>query len=119
MKFQYDRGFKFNLNGDDWEAYLVTKEELIEHYAEDGETEPDAFVDTENRCLFVSERCVSKEILGHELLHMFVESFHINSANLDVDQFEEIIAEFLGYSVDKFIKTRNQLYKKFKKFEGV
>lgn len=118
MKFQYDRCFKFKLNEDAWEGYLVTAEELVEQYDEDDHVDNAAFVDLENKCLFISEGHVKKEIIGHELTHMFVESFKVNSANLDVDQFEEVFADFLGEDVDKFVKIRNKLYNRFKKFEG-
>lgn len=122
MKFQYDRSFKFNFHDDEWEAYLITQEEFKElsDTIDVDETTPDvdedsiAMVLNTQKCLFLTEGNINKVTIGHELYHMFVRYFYIGSADLTVDQFEEINAEFLGDDVDKFIEIRNELYQKFK-----
>lgn len=126
MQFQYDRSFKFKLNEDVWEAYLLTDQESkeldsLESDEEDKSGEGEDFpgmILPNKKCLFLVEGHVTLEYIGHELLHMFVESMYLGSANLDTEQFEEVMAEFLGYNVDKFIKIRNKLYRRYKKLEG-
>lgn len=114
--FSYDRSFTFNFQGDEWEAYLITEEEFKELNEDDGDVEDDAIamVLTKKKCLFLTEGNVDKITIGHELYHMRISYLHLNSADLTVDQFEEVNAEFLGYEVDKFVRIRDELYMKFK-----
>lgn len=108
---------------DFWECYLITEEEGIELdeklHAEAADKESFAgMVLKDQKCLFVSEGSVDKETIAHELFHVVVDYFHISSADLDVSQFEEVVAVWIENNVDKFVKTRNKLYNKFKKLEG-
>lgn len=111
----FDRSFKFKINDTTWTGALITAEEAIEQ-DDDGEGFSAMFSPVE-KMLFVTEGNITKEDIAHELLHLYVDCLCTNSANLDVKQFEEIIAEFIGHNVEKFIKKRNMLYKKFKKLE--
>lgn len=111
----FDRSFTFKINDNTWTGALITEEEAIE-LDTDGEGFSAMFSPTK-KTLFVTEGNVTKEDIGHELTHLFVDSLCTTSANLTVDQFEEIIAEFIGHNVDKFIKKRNMLFKKFKQLE--
>ena len=120
MKYGFDRFFKFKINDDEWEMYLVTEEEYIELDNEDDDGKEEAqgaMVKLDEKCLFVCEGNVNKGIITHELFHIYVDSFHLDSAEIDVDSFEEIVASFLQYQLDKFIKKRNQIYKQFIKLE--
>lgn len=126
-KFQhdFDRSFRFKINNIFWECYLITREESVEvdeivlSYNDDhvpgvefpGMTLP------YKKTMFIVESHVNKNIIGHELFHAIVDSFNIGSADLTNDQFEEVIADYLGYNVENFIKLRNKLYKKFVKLE--
>ncbi len=116
MKHSFDRSFTFKFHDDDWEAYLITEEEFIElnENDEDIDTEAIAMILMKDKCLFITEGNIDKITIGHELYHMFVKYFYIESADLTVDQFEEINAEFFGSEVDKFIKIRDELYNKYK-----
>lgn len=125
MRYNYDRSFKFKFQDDNWEGYLITEDEMKELDASipdgdgvhsDGDNNP-AMIVTDQRCFFMTEGNINPIIVGHELLHMFVEYLYITSADIDTDQFEEIMADFIGNNIDKFIKKRNQLLKKFKKLE--
>lgn len=125
MKYSYDRSFKFKINDDTWEAYLITEDELKELDANtgddplfEGDDDLPAMVLPSEKCLFLAEGNVDKGIIAHELFHVYNEYFHTKSANLDVDQYEEVVANFLEERLDMFCKKRNFLYKKFKKFEG-
>ncbi len=125
MKFDYDRSFKFKVMDDTWEAYLVTEDELKELDAKyhtdpdfDGDDNVPALVLTEKKSLFITEGHVNKNIINHELFHIFNEYFYIGSADLDVDQYEEVVASFLENSLDKYLKVRNKLYNQYKKLEG-
>lgn len=125
MKYEFDRSFKFKINEDTWEAYLITLEELKELDANTGEDplfegddDTPAMILTEKKCLFIVEGNTDKGIIAHELFHIFVEYFNTQSADLDVDQFEEVVANFLEKRLDVFLKIRNKLYNKFKKLEG-
>lgn len=118
MQYAYDRSFKFKINDDFWEFYLITEEEAVELDDDDEGFKAITFTKEDGRCMFVVEGNVTKQIIGHELFHVYVSYFNIDSANLDVDTFEEIIAEFLETSLDKFVKMRNKLFNRYKKLEG-
>lgn len=125
MKYNYDRSFKFKINDDTWEAYLITTEELQELDAStgddplyEGDDETPAMVMPRKKCLFIVEGHVDKQIIAHELFHIWNEYFFIESADLTVEQYEEVIAKFLEEKLDTFVKMRNKLYNKFKTLEG-
>lgn len=125
MLFNYDRYFTFKVYGDTWEAYLVTNEELKEIDAresedpfDEGEDGVPAMILPSKKCLFLSDDKVNKNLITHELFHIIVEYFHIESAHLEVDQFEEVVANFLENRLDYFIKIRNSIYRKYLKLQG-
>ncbi len=121
MKHSYDRSFTFKINDDRWEAYLITEDEAeeLDMKKHDNGEGFGALTSPDDRSLFVVEGFVTKNIITHELFHIYVSYFHINSANITVDQFEEITAEFLEATLDKFIKKRNYIFKKFQELEKV
>lgn len=120
---QYDRYFKFKINEDTWMLYLLTEEEAIELdekvNGDDASGDPFAgMVTFEDRCLFLVESKANKGTILHELVHIYIDYMNLGSANLDVDQFEEVIAVWLENNVDKLIKMRDNIYRKYKKLEG-
>ena len=122
MKYDYDRSFIIKINDDPWEIYLLTEEEAheLDEKLNDSTNGFAALTLTgkDGPCLFFTEGNVTKGIVSHELFHLYVSYFHIDSADITVVQFEEIVAEFLEQNLDKFTKTRNKLFKKLKALEG-
>lgn len=120
MKHNYDRSFKFKINDDSWEGYLITEDEALELDMKKNDIEDGfaALTSTDDRCLFIVETHVTKNIIAHELFHIYVSYFHIDSANVTIHQFEEIVAEFLEVNLSKFIKKQNYIFKKYKQLEG-
>lgn len=118
MKYQYDRSFIMNIMDDAWEIYLLTEEEAEELDQELNDSEGSfralTLTGEDGRCIFFVEGSVSKSVVTHELFHLYVSYLHIDSADITIEQFEEIIAEFLEANLDKFIKTKNKLYNKLK-----
>ncbi len=49
---------------------------------------------------------------------MWQEKFRISSAKLTVDQYEEVVAEFLADDVEVFLRKVNSVYRRYMKFEG-
>ncbi len=117
MQYAYERSFKFRIMDDVWECYLITEQEA-DDMDEGGDFKAITFTKEDGKCIFIVEGSVNKGIIAHELLHVYVSYMNIDSANLDVDAFEEVIAEFLETSLDKFVKMRNKLYNRYKKLEG-
>jgi hypothetical protein len=114
MKYSYDRAFRLKINDDRWEFYLITEEEADEL---DEDTGFKAMTQTEEKCMFFVEGSTTKNIITHELFHLYVSYFHLDSANINLEMFEEIVAEFLEMNLEKFIRVRNKIYNKFKKLE--
>lgn len=115
MKYpQFDRGFKFSFFEEPWEGYILTEEELIEL---NDSKECAALTIYENNAIFISEGSVSKRVVTHEMFHMRVKYFHLDSTEIDRAGFEEMCADWAGYELEAFLKKRNQIFKKFKKLE--
>lgn len=111
---KYDRMFTHTINDDVWTFVLVTEEEALE--MDDGLGYA-AMTDTKEKYMYITESNVSRGVVTHELFHLYVSYFNLNSADITVDQFEEIVAEFLENNLDKFCKTVNKLLKKFVQLE--
>jgi hypothetical protein len=120
MKYQFDRSFTFKFNEDKWEAYLITHEEAFEldEKVNDMDEGFRAITLMDENCLFIVEGSVTRNIVAHELVHIVTKYFYLNSADITVIQYEEIMAEYMEENLDKFIKKRNYLFKKFKQLEG-
>lgn len=118
--YQYDRYFKFKINEDTWWGFIITAEEAVELDEKVNDTN-DGFgaitVMSEN-CLFLVEGYINKNVIAHELIHLYTKYFYLNSADISVIQYEEIIAEFFEENLEKFMRKRNSLYKKFKQLEA-
>lgn len=124
MKYDFDRHFKMRINDDWWEFYLVTEEEMGDVTEEQlGERDIKCYgltlTNGDGYCMLIVEGYVTKNLINHELFHLYVSYFNLGSSGIDVDTFEEITAEFLQFNLDKFIKTRNKLVKRFQKLEEV
>lgn len=102
------------INDDWWEFYLITEEE-----ADDLSDGFRGMTDDSQKCMFIVEGQNFKNILSHELLHLYSYYFCTDSAGITKDQYEELVAEFLEHHLDKFIKTRNKLVKRFEKLNEV
>lgn len=114
MKYDFDRAFRLKINDDWWEFFLITEEEANE--LDDGFR---AMTNTETKCMFFVERSTTKNIVTHELFHLYVSYFHLDSADVNIETFEEIVAEFLEANLDKFIKIRNKIFNRLQKLEEV
>lgn len=119
MKYSYDRSFKLKINDDWWEFYLVTEEEA-EEISDDGKGfRALTLTGEDGPCIVFVEGHVTKNVVSHELFHLYVSYFFLDSANIDINDFEEIVAEFLEASLDKFLKIRNKIYNKLMKLDDV
>lgn len=120
MPHQFDRHFKFKINDDTWSFFLITEQEAheLDQKLNDLDEGFRAMTVKEDRSLFVVEGNVTKEIINHELFHIYVSYFYLDSASLSNEEFEEIIAEFLERDMEKFMKKRNIIYRKYKELNS-
>ena len=118
-KYPFDRKFRIKIHDDWWQMYIVTEEEAVELdvICNDSTDGFRALTYTSEKCMFVVETYISKDIIAHELFHVYVKYFHMTSAEITVSQFEEVVADFLEENLDKFVKMRNKLYNRFRKLE--
>lgn len=120
MKYDFERSFKLKIHDDFWEFYLITDSEAEELDMKLNDSN-DGFraltIVNSDRCIFFVEGSTSKNVITHELFHLYVSYLHLDSADVDLDTFEEIIAEFLEANLDKFIRIRNKIYNKLQKLE--
>lgn len=119
MKYKFDRSFKMKIQDDVWEIYLITDEEANE-LDEKINDSTDGFraltlTGEDGQCIFFVEDSFNKNIVTHELFHLYVSYFHLDSAGVNVDSFEEVVAEFLEANLDKFIRIRNRMFNKLRR----
>ena len=122
VKFNYDRGCKIKINDDWWEFYIVTEEEAIqldEKLNDDsGGFRALTLTGIDGQCIFFVEGNINKKVISHELLHLYCSYLCLGSTEVDRDDFEEIMAEFIEENLDKFIRIRNKIFNKLIKIEG-
>ncbi len=121
MKHSFDRSFKFTLLEHEWEAHLVTEQEMAELLDDDDDLDAEdtpAYVEPEARVLIVEEGFVTEETIRHELLHAVFASYPLGSAELTPEQFEEVMAEFLAKDHEWFSRKAKMILTEFKKFGG-
>lgn len=119
---QFDRKFKMKINDDTWHFILITEEEALDVDREINDLTEGfralTLTGDDGRAIFIVEGSVTKGVINHELFHLYVSYFHLDSANIEIEDFEEVVAEFLESNLDKFIRIRNKIYNKLKKLEG-
>jgi regulator of sigma D len=120
MSHTYDRSFSLKINEETWTFFLITEEEATEldQKLNDLEEGFKALTVLDDRSVFIVEGSVNQKIIAHELFHIFVWYLRLHSADITVDNFEEIIAELLENDLDRFLKIRKKIYNKYKKLEG-
>lgn len=101
---------KIKILDQDWKIYVLDEDEFIERFG-DGDaavTLPDI-----RECYF-SEYDISRDIVRHELFHMYAASANLRSAALSIEQFEEFLAEMYGNHADRMLRLSRKLYKQLK-----
>lgn len=107
--------FNFRVRGLKWQAHIMLPEEFVkvEGVLEDTE----ALADEEKRTIFFKTTCLNRVVIRHEIVHAFIASMHLTSANLSGIQMEEVFAEFLSRNVEEYIKVCDMLYGKISAWE--
>lgn len=76
----------------------------------------DAVTEVKKHLVTFDAKELSKKLITHELLHVYVKSSCVNSVNnIDAEDMEEICAEILEFHLDDIRKLRDSLWKELKK----
>lgn len=102
--------FRFKVRGLNWQAHILLPEEFIKVEGVTDDTE--ALADEESRTIFFKTTNLNKITVRHEIVHAFVASMHLTSANLSGIQMEEVFAEFLSSNVEEYVALCESLYTK-------
>lgn len=100
--------FKFIIDDESWEVAILPKDEYDSMLGCDSEAQVDV---NQRQMAFCLER-ITKEILEHEITHIYFNKCCLSSVDtFTVDQVEEIVAEF----VPKYSKKITVVAKLLKK----
>ena len=105
---------KYIIKDIEWSFISLSHEEYTKKYKKNGE-ESAASAEVLKKTVFFDEEYLTKGIIAHELLHVYVYSCCIYSAtNISGHDIEEICAEVIEYHLDDMVKARNFLWKNLK-----
>ena len=100
--------FKQQFNEDTWTVYLVEDEDYV--VIDEG---AGAVTDFNDKELFFRRGDISKEIIRHELFHVyFGYCFLGDTTELGLSDMEEIAAALIAHKYDQIGKVSDELYKK-------
>ena len=77
------------IKGLEWKFYIQTDITYRKNHGKDS----DAVTYTHDREVYFNKSRLLPGVIRHELIHVMVASSGVNSANLDVEQMEELCAE--------------------------
>ena len=101
---------KVKVMGQDWKVYLHTPEK----FERKTDSSDAAFVLPELREAHFNSGDLTREVVCHEVWHMWRAGLLTNSARLDTDQEEEMSAELFACHADKMLRFARALYKELK-----
>lgn len=95
----------------DWKFDTVEHTEFVKKYGKDEAASTEVLKKT----VYFDEKYLSKGLIAHELLHVYVYSCCIYSAtSITGHDIEEICAEVVEYHLDDMVKHRNAIWKELK-----
>ncbi len=102
------KSFSVKIRGISWKVLLLPPHQ---YEAEEG-TDSDAIASAPNLTIKFRTDNVSLVLVRHELVHAYIDSFHLLSASVTGAQMEEIVAEWLSKHVDEYCETSNRIWLK-------
>lgn len=99
--------FLFKVRGREWKVFVYTVEEYrkIEDVGDSH-----ALTDTDLREFYFQTKWLDLPTIRHEVVHAFVKECHVESANLQGAQMEELLADFFAYSLEEFVTASEKLW---------
>ena len=95
-----------------WDFKLLDHEEFVKKFDETSA----ACTNVLTKTVVFDRKYLSKGLIAHELLHVYVFSCCVYSADtIKSHDIEEICAEILEYHLDAIVKHRNSLWKELNK----
>lgn len=96
-----------HIRGAKWRILVLSSEDFSEKHGEDCV----AITIKEDHEIHFKADTLTLKVVRHELFHAYCDGLYINSANLSVTQYEEIIAEFLEDYLPKMHYQATRIYK--------
>lgn len=105
--------FPVSIMGLTWFIFVLSEEDYIKTVPDDPDC-PAYTLTGLNRIVFRAGN-INSGLIRHEVFHSFVHCLPIASANLNKDQFEEVIAEFLQQHWGHYCSLVDLISKQIKK----
>jgi hypothetical protein len=95
------------IRGMKWKLILLSYQEFHEKYGEGIA----AITEKPERTIFFNQFDVDIKTVRHELFHAYCNELFLNSSEISLDDFEEILAEFFEDFLPEFGRKSNQIHK--------
>jgi hypothetical protein len=105
---------EIHILGQKWRAYIEDDDTYSRRWGEsDG-----AHTIPADKEMYFNEAELSRVVVTHELVHAYYSETCVSSANLTVDQIEEVMAEMFGVHGNKLLTLSRKLYKELRDESG-
>lgn len=109
---------RFTWRSDDWNAYLVDKEEFSEFVEDKVDEETAAEVHWYKKEVYFNDEDLDIETVRHEVVHIATGYHHIQNLGLDLDQSEEFFCDLFAYDGEDILKLSKELFKKLEELKA-
>jgi hypothetical protein len=92
-----------------WKIKLFTPEEFADKLGSSGENAA-ALTDLDKRTVYFITTELTEGHVRHELFHVYFSLSFVNSANLDMNQTEEVAAEIMAMYGEEYIANSRKVF---------
>jgi hypothetical protein len=105
---------KVQILGNTWKVYLHSEDSFSRKFNDSDA----AFVTTANKEMHFNEGELTLTVVKHEIFHSYHDAMSVHSANLTVEQEEEVCCELFAAHGDHMTRLARKLYKELKSESG-
>ena len=108
---------RFKYRGDDWNAYLIDKDEMGEFVEDKADEETAAQVEWDKKEMYFNDVDLNIETVRHEIIHVATGYHYLENVDPSWHQAEEFFADLFGYDGEALLKLSRDLYKKLEELK--
>lgn len=108
---------RFKWRGDNWNAYLIDKEEMGDFVEDKGDEETAAEVQWDKKEVYFNDKDLSIEIVRHEVVHIATGYHYLENVDPSFYQAEEFFCDLFAYDGEAMLKLSKELNKKLEELK--
>lgn len=103
---------RFKWKGDDWNAYLIDKDEMGEFVEDEIGQETAAEVQWDKKEVYFNDVDLDIQTVRHEVVHIATGYHYLENVDPNFHQAEEFFCDLFAYDGESMLKLSKDLYKK-------